>query len=86
MSKYHVSETYANGVYIDTTWISGRWVMLLICFFLCYGYLDAASHGYPNVPLLPILSLVVLPFFFVRKRLSIYQNKDSFFVVMESRI
>lgn len=86
MSKYRVSETYADGVYIDTNWISGRWVMILICFLLGYGCLDAASHGYPNVPALPILSLLILPFFFVRKRLSIYQLKDNFVVVMETRI
>ncbi|AIW22708.1 hypothetical protein F0267_01070 [Vibrio coralliilyticus] len=86
MSKYRISEMYADGVYIDTTWISGRWLMILICFLLCYGYLDAASNGYPNVPLLPILSLAALPFFFVRKRLSIYQIKETFVVVMETRI
>ena len=86
MSKYHVAELYSDGVYIDTTWISGRWIMILICFLLGYGCLDAASHGYPNVPILAILSLAVLPFFFVRKRLSIYQVNQSFVVVMETRI
>ncbi len=86
MSKYRISETFADGVCIETIWISGRWVMILICFLLSYGYLDAARNGYPNVPLLPILSLAALPFFFVRERLCIYQFKETFVVVMETRI
>lgn len=86
MSKYRVREMYGNGVCIDTHLISGRWVMVAIFCLLSYGCLDALGNGYPSLPLLPISIFLLLPIFFVRKRLSIYQLNSCFVVEMEKCI
>jgi len=81
MNRFHVTNAFGRGVFIDTNAMSGRWVAIGFSVFFIYGTYDAYINGYPYVPYLALVCLALLPLFFIKKRLSVYLNKGDSYVV-----